>query len=132
MSSAVLDASAILAFVYGEPGAERVRPHVGTAIASAVNIAEASARLCDNGLSMPETRRVLGALYLEVAAFDAKLAYASTAIRTVTRSKGLSLGDRACLALSLESRLPALTADRAWQSIEIGADVELIRNQTQV
>ncbi|MBK8907997.1 MAG: type II toxin-antitoxin system VapC family toxin [Rhodospirillales bacterium] len=117
----------MLAFILREPGHEKVFPHLGNGMASAVNIAEVGARLCDKGLSIAEARRTIERLYLEVVAFDVRLARISTAVRAATRTCGLSLGDRACLALSLDRRLPVLTADRAWKTVEIGVSIELIR-----
>ena len=127
MNNVVLDASAILAYVAGERGAENVQPHIGKALASAVNLAEAGTRLSDRGLNEPEVQRALGVLDLNVISFDDAMAYSSTAMRSATRSKGLSLGDRACLALAKGRGLPALTADRLWANLDVGVEVRLIR-----
>jgi PIN domain nuclease of toxin-antitoxin system len=123
----VIDASAILAYIVGEPGAEHVQPHIGSALASAVNLAEAGTKLSDRGLNQPEVRRALSLLDLNVVSFDERMAYSSTAMRSATRYKGLSLGDRACLALAKGRGLPALTADRLWAKLDIGVEVLLIR-----
>ncbi len=127
MSRVVLDASAMLAFLNGEPGGEVVDGYRGAALASAVNIAEVGARLSDLGASPAEVRRAVGLMAVEVVAFDAEQAYAAAGIRSATRGRGLSLGDRACLQLAARRGLPAVTADQAWAELDVGAEVQLIR-----
>ena len=128
MSRAVLDASAILAFLRDEPGAEIVARYRGGAVVSAVNVAEVGSRLADLGASLPEVRRAIDLMALEIVPFDAEQAYAAAGIRDRTRRRGLSLGDRACLQLATRHELPAVTADRAWKTLDLEADVRLIRN----
>lgn len=128
MNRAVLDASAILAFLRAEPGSEAVAGHLEGAMASAVNIAEVGTRLADLGLAEEDVRRTEDYMGLEVIAFDEEQAHAAAAIRDATRSRGLSLGDRACLQLALREGLPALTADRYWAELDLGIDVKLIRD----
>ncbi len=127
MSSVVLDASAILAFLHREAGASFVEAHVAEAVVSAVNVAEVGARLSDWGMSNAEIRRAVTALGIEITPFDDSSAYASAALRPMTRDKGLSLGDRACLALATHLGVPALTADRAWTELQLDVEVRLIR-----
>jgi ribonuclease VapC len=129
VSDAVLDSSAVLAVILEEPGAERVEPLLPGAKVSAVNLGEVAAKLRD--LDMPETivETVLSGLQIDVRAHDRDAAIASGFLRPATRSAGLSLGDRACLALAAALGLPALTADRSWQSVAaaIGVQVKPIR-----
>ena len=127
MSSVVLDASAILALLQREPGAEVVAEHLSGAAISAVNLAEASSRLVDRGMPEAKVREGISALDIEVVSFDREAAYVSVALRPLTRAQGLSLGDRACLALALIRGQPALTADRVWAECDVGVDVKLIR-----
>lgn len=122
MSRAVLDASAILAFLRGEPGSEVVDACRGRAIASAVNVAEAGARLSDLGASRAEVRRSMALMSMEIIPFDEEQAHDAADIRDATRRWGLSLGDRACLQLAARRGLPALTADRAWSEIDTARD----------
>ncbi len=124
----MLDASAILAFLRGEPGADVVSGYRGDAIVSAVNVAEAGARLADFGASAPEVRRSIALMSVEIIPFDEDQAHEAADIRDATRSRGLSLGDRACLQLAARRGLPALTADRVWAEIDVGVEVRLIRN----
>jgi PIN domain nuclease of toxin-antitoxin system len=128
VSSVVLDASAVLAFLQREPGGAVVAEHLSTAVISAVNVAEVASRLSDRGVPDGGAREAISALRLEIAAFDHDLAYASAALRPATRRLGLSLGDRACLALAKRERLPALTADRAWASLDMGVEIRLVRD----
>ena len=72
-------------------------------------------------------RRAVALMAVEVVAFDAEQAYAAAGIRSATRSRGLSLGDRACLQLAARRGLPAVTADQGWAELDVGAEVQLIR-----
>ena len=128
MSSVVLDASAVLAFLQREPGGAVVAEHLSAAVISAVNVAEVATRLSDRGIPDGGAREAISALRLEIAAFDHELAYTSAALRPATRRLGLSLGDRACLALAKREGLPALTADRAWASLDVGVEIHLVRD----
>ena len=123
----VLDASALLAFLFEEPGADVVEDAIlrGATI-STVNIAEVLSKLSDRGgdlgsLVLPEV--------LAIEPFTADDARVTSGLRPATRDKDVSLGDRACLALGLRLALPVLTADRAWRDLpdEVVGDVELIR-----
>ena len=127
MSRAVLDASAILAFLRGEPGADMVADYRGSALASAVNIAETATRLSHLGASPIEIRRAIALMAVEVVPFDTEQAYAAAELYQSTRARGLSLGDRACLQLAAHSGLPALTAARVWAEVDVPAEVRLIR-----
>lgn len=127
MIDVVLDASAILAYLQGEPGADAVEPFVGRACASAVNIAEAGSRLADRGIDLVDIRRAVLLLCMQIVAFDEALAERTTMLRPATRRSGLSLGDRACLALAHQRRLPALTADRRWEGLDVDVEIRFIR-----
>lgn len=127
----VLDASALLALLNGEPGAERVATalRVGS-VMSAVNYSEVVAKLDEAGMPAEEIRAALEPLELNVVSFDRGLAYRAGGLRSATRRLGLSLGDRACLALAQSDGLPALTAERAWSKLAeagMSVPVELIR-----
>ena len=128
MSRAVLDASAMLAFLRSEPGRDVVYGYRGDSMASAVNVAEVGSRLSDLGASPADVRRSIGLLAVEVVAFDEEQALATASMRLATRHRGLSLGDRACLELAARRGLPAVTADRAWAELDVDAEVRLIRD----
>lgn len=123
----VLDASAVLALLKGEPGAERVRGCLARSIVSAVNIAEVGAKLSDYGMSTADVRYAVSNLGVTVAPFDNGQALASAELRTATRAAGLSLADRSCLALARAADLPALTCDQEWGSADLGIEIEVIR-----
>jgi ribonuclease VapC len=129
----VLDASALLAWFFDEPGADRVdQALVQGAVMHTVNWAEVLSKLAERGLD-PEAveadlndRGVLGQT-LTVDAGQLEDARTVAALRPLTRSAGLSLGDRYCLALGIRLGGPVLTADRAWAALELAVPVELIR-----
>ncbi len=125
----VLDASAVLALLFEEPGAEIVRAQLRTGVIGAANLAEVLAKLSDHGLPAVEAARAITILGLEVAPMTEAQAGRSAELRPLTRAVGLSLGDRACLALAAELGAPALTADRSWDSVAgaVGVNVQVIR-----
>lgn len=129
----VLDASAILAYLLIEPGADVVRLALsGSAVVSSVNWAEVLSKMSDLGGDPHEISSrlartgILGGA-LHVWAFDEHLAREVARLRPLTKSAGLSLADRACLALALTLGVPVVTAHRSWQSLRIGVKVRSIR-----
>ena len=127
--SVVLDASALLAFLNSEPGATQVEAHIAAgAVMSAVNLAEVVSKLTERGMPSSDIRRAVGGLGLEIAPFDEALAYAAGELRKETQPLGLSLGDRACLALGIRDALNVLTTDRMWERVvHPGLTVERVR-----
>lgn len=129
MADVVLDASAVLALIFEEPGSDEVEPYLPGALISTVNVAEVFTRLINLGMPEDTAGSVFEALQLSVISFDQAQAVTTAAIAPATRPAGLSLGDRACLALARGRALRALTADRAWGDIadEAGVSVSQIR-----
>lgn len=127
MSDIVLDASALLAFLNGEAGAELVMQHLPDACISAVNLSEVMAKLVEKGIPVPEATEILASLPLDVLPADHALALRAGALRLETRDLGLSLGDRFCLALAERQNKPALTADKHWAQLSLGIAVILVR-----
>lgn len=128
MTSAVQDASAVLAVVREEPGTDKVVPHIGKAAISAVNLQEIVKELLLSGLGEPTIRELLDELRLDVRAHDVDAAYAAAALHAQTREYGRGLGDRSCLALAMQLGVPALTADRQWKKVKVkNLKVEHIR-----
>lgn len=126
--TAVLDASAVLALLGDEPGADRVAAVLGDGAAiGAVNLAEVLTKLADFGMPEGDAEVALEGLGLEVVAFDADAASAASALRASTRARGLSLGDRAALALAASRHAPVLTTDRAWVGAVPSVEVVLVR-----
>jgi len=127
MSDLVLDASALLAVLQREPGTDRWADEVIGATISAVNLSEVVAKLLEFSMPMPHVQAVLDPLGLEVVPFDAAQAVGTALLRMPTRAFGLSLGDRACLALAKSRGARALTTERAWAAAKVGVTVMLIR-----
>ncbi|WP_044559413.1 type II toxin-antitoxin system VapC family toxin [Azospirillum sp. B4] len=131
MSDVVLDSSALLAVLLAEPGAERVIATLPGALISTVNVAEVLTKLRERGMPVNEARQALEATGVEIVDFDLADAVLAADMRPATRANGLSLGDRACLALARSRRAPALTADQAWAKVAQAGipdlDIVLIR-----
>jgi ribonuclease VapC len=127
MAEIVLDASALLAMLNAEPGAEVVAEALPGAIISAVNLSEVVAKLCGAGMPDKMILQALEPLGLEVAAFDNEQAFHAGLMNAVTKGAGISLGDRACLSLARMLGLPALTADKMWARLSVGVTVKVIR-----
>jgi PIN domain nuclease of toxin-antitoxin system len=127
MSRYVVDASALLAFLNEEPGSEVVEEALPSALISTVNLSEAIAKLLERGVPDGEVVAVIGYLDFKVIDFISVSAWDAARLRPVTRAYGLSFGDRACLGLALQQKLPVLTADSAWRSLSLGVEIHLIR-----
>jgi len=125
--SSAIDASALLALLFAEPGAEAVVDAIarGAAI-SAVNLSEVATVLVRHSRD-PEDILVPVRQQLTVEAFTDGDALAAASLYPATASRGLSLGDRACLALAKRLGATALTAEHAWAELELGIEVRLIR-----
>jgi PIN domain nuclease of toxin-antitoxin system len=123
----VLDASALLALLNAEPGAARVAAVLPQAVVSSVNLSEVVAKLADIGMPEAEIHAALDGLGLDVVPFDESQAYRAGMLRPASRALGLSLGDRAGLALAMELGCPVLTTDQQWQALAAPAVVEVVR-----
>jgi PIN domain nuclease of toxin-antitoxin system len=128
VSEVVLDASALLALLNREPGHEEIAEVIRDAAISAVNLSEVAAKLADRGMPEEAIREALEGLALEIHDFSQQLAFQAGLLHPLTRSKGLSLGDRACLALGRQLNLPVLTTDRVWEELDLGVEVRLVRS----
>ena len=128
MARAVFDASAVIALLRDEPGAEVVAGYAGEALISAVNLQEVIKVLLADGVSKGVAREMLGPLGLDVRSHGLDEAWAAAGLYAVTKSRGSGLGDRSCMALAIAEGLPALTTDRAWNELAIaGLSVVLAR-----
>jgi ribonuclease VapC len=122
----VLDASALLALFNEEPGADEVMKAFNQpCLLSAVNHTEVLTKLLDKGLSPSDAATVMTSVELQIVAFDDKQSADAAWLRGVTRTVGLSLGDRACLALARAKKAVVLTADKPWLQVAKAADVEV-------
>jgi ribonuclease VapC len=127
MSEFVLDASALLTLLNAEKGSEMVQGLLPNAVISAVNMAEVVARLAYLGMPESEIRNILALLGLEIVPFDSEQAFQAGFLFLPTRSHGLSLGDRSCLALAKAVTATAVTADQAWGDLNLEVGIKLVR-----
>ena len=127
MSKAILDASALLALLRRESGAEKVEAVVPDAVISTVNLGEVLGKLVDYGMPEALAFSAIGGLGISFMNVDVALARSSARLREITRKAGLSLGDRICLALGEQLDLPVFTADRAWAGLGLPLQVHVIR-----
>jgi len=133
-SASMLDASALLAFLFDEPGCERVALALGQpAYMSAVNWCEVLTKLLDSGwLANAKAVKKLQLVqhYIVILPFDELAARAAAALRQATRKAGLSLGDRACLAMGRIRKVLVLTTETIWVELNLGIEVEAVRKPT--
>ena len=128
MSRIVLDASALLAVLNQEPGSESLSPErLIQAILSTVNLAEVHTKLIRGGVPAGEAWEYATSLIAEIIPFSEEQAKIAGALVAQAQSLGLSLGDRACLALALAMKAPVYTADRAWKNLKLGVRIHVIR-----
>ena len=127
MNSVVLDASALLALVFDEPGAKKVGQHLPQSRISTVNLSEVAAKATERGMSLEAITAALDPLPFAVIPFDAEAAYLTASLRPQTRALGLSLGDRACLATGIKLGMPVMTADRQWAKADLDIEVIVVR-----
>jgi len=125
----VLDASALLAWIQGEPGGDYVASLLTQDCRlSAVNLTELVTKLLDNNHTAPQNLgQQLRTLGIEICAFNEAQAISSGMLRKQTRAKGLSLGDRACLSLAMELHAVVLTSDKAWKELNLPIEIVDIR-----
>lgn len=123
----VLDSSCVLAFLFSEVGKDRAEQHMDGGIISSVNVTEIIAKQIDKGLDPLTASDRYEGLNLEVRVFDEDTAIVAGKLRAQTIHRGLSLGDRACLALAIRENATAVTADRKWADLDVGCKIELIR-----
>lgn len=127
MTEYVLDASALLALVNEEAGADRVRPLMARSIMSAVNLCEVVHKLRRRGLPVETVRATLNPLVRQPVSFDEPMAYVAASIHERTRGQGISLADCACLALALSRNAPAVTTEKTWEACDVGVTIIRIR-----
>lgn len=126
-SIAVLDSSAILALFFQEPGAGIVAPILRGALLSTVNLAEVHTRMIDRGALPQQAWNWIQGLQCEVCFFTEEQARIAAELKPITRPFGLSLGDRACLALAIDRKATVYTTDKVWKSLPLGIRIEAIR-----
>lgn len=123
----VLDSSAFLAYANDEAGGTIVGGLLSRSIICAVNACEIATKIVAAGRSVEDVKFILISAGAEIVDFDAGLALAAGGMVAHTKPHGLSLGDRACLALAVRENLSVLTADRAWNGVDVGVPIQFIR-----
>jgi ribonuclease VapC len=124
----VLDASAILAVINAEPGAEKLTPELlSGAVGSTVNLAEVQTKLVSRGWTSEQAWEDATSPVREVLSFDERQSRIAGDLVTQTRYLGLSLGDRACIALGVALKVPVYTAEKTWKGLKVGVRVYVIR-----
>lgn len=121
------DASALLALIRGEPGSELVNNYIPGAIMSSVNWSEVAQKCRQQGVAWDVISRGVTRRGLRIVPFSRGDAELAASLWQLTRNRGLSLGDRSCLAVAFRRGCPVVTADRAWASLAIDVPIELIR-----
>jgi PIN domain nuclease of toxin-antitoxin system len=127
VNKVVFDASAILTAALNEPGTELVFRHAQNSVVSTVNLAEAQAKLVRRGVPPEDAWQAVLTFCHQVVPFDAEQARLSGEMVTATSPLGLSLGDRACLALATLLELPVYTSDQVWKKLQLGVEIRLLR-----
>jgi len=125
--TAVWDASALLLLLQREPGWRELAPRLPDSAMSSINLSEVATKLMESGGLPGPTREILDGLPIKVHDFTTDLAFRAAELRGPTRHLGLSLGDRACLALGVSLGLPILTGDRAWLQLDLDVEIVLAR-----
>jgi PIN domain nuclease of toxin-antitoxin system len=124
----VLDASAILAVINNEPGAEKLTPDLlARAVVSTVNLAEVQTKLVSRGWTSEQAWEDATSPVREVVPFDEEQARMAGDLVIQTRHLGLSLGDRACLALGMVLKVPVYTAENVWKKLKVSIRILVIR-----
>ena len=128
MNRIVLDASAVLALLNNESGADKLTPELlGNATSSTVNLAEVQTKLVSEGGRPDEAWQDTLSPIREAIPFTAEQARVAGSLVAQTRRLGLSLGDRACLALGITLKAPIYTADKSWKNLKLGIRIHVIR-----
>lgn len=120
MISFVLDASAVLALLNEEAGGEIILPLLPVSVMCSVNFSEVIAKLLEKGVAEQAASTIMAVTGISnIIDFDSSLAWEAARLRPLTRHAGLSLGDRACLALARSRGFVAVTADRSWETLNL-------------
>jgi ribonuclease VapC len=124
---AVFDSSAVLALLQNEAGSAKLAPLIAGALLSTVNLSEVHSKLVQKGVPGPLSWNRIAGLQCDICPFTAKQGRAAAELIQTSRPFGLSLGDRACLALAIERKARVYTADRNWKNLSLGIEIEVIR-----
>ena len=127
MSEIVFDSSVVIAMLKQEEGFDLAENSLNDALISTVNLAEVATYLARNGVPNNTVQEVLASFPIQVIPFEKSLAIQAGCLYSSCKHLGLSLGDRACLALAMNRELPVLTADKVWAELDLGISIQLLR-----
>ena len=130
MSKVIFDASALLALINDETGAKKLEPLIGNIIMSSVNVCEVAGKVYDaiDDIDEEQCKSYIEPFIHSIIEFNKTQCFIAASLKSQTKHKGLSLGDRACLALGIQLGLPVYTADKVWAELEIpNLKIKLIR-----
>ncbi len=125
--TAVLDASALLAFLHDEPGSETVARALDGSYVSTVNWSEVLQKSLRRKVDTRGMLQEFTDIGVTFEPFTAQQAEIAAQLWEASRQYGLSIADRACLALAVDKGLPVLTADRAWQTLSLSIEIQVVR-----
>ncbi len=127
MSAIVFDSSVVIAILKQERGFESAESSLSDALISTVNMSEIATYLARNGVPSDTIQEVLASFPIQVVPFEESLAIQTGCLYSSCKHLGLSLGDRACLALAMSRKMPVLTADRVWSKLDLGISIQVLR-----
>ena len=128
MNEVVLDASAMLAYIQEERGAENLTKEIlDHAVASTVNLAEVQSKLVKKGHDPEDAWEEILSLITAEEPFTSEQARIAGDLITTTERYGLSLGDRSCLALAIALNAPVYTTEQTWKNLRVGVPIHVIR-----
>ena len=129
MNKVILDSSALIALIKNEKGADIVEPLLGKVVMSTLNISEAAGILIDLGMTHEECKSSIEPYIDLIVPVDMEQSFEMAFLKKLTKHKGVSIGDRACIALGIKMALPIYTADKIWGNLGLeGAEIILIRS----
>ena len=129
MNMAILDSSALIALLKNEPYFKHLREVLPFSAMSTVNVAEVAKYFVEkHNIAIAVIKNAIESSLYEVIPFDSEQAYISAELITITKRYGLSIGDRACLALAITKKYPVYTADKIWANLNIpNLSINIIR-----
>lgn len=130
MNKVIFDASALLALINNEQGANKLEPLIGNIVMSSVNVTEVAGKIYDilGNNNEEQCKLSIEPFIHSIIEFDKTQCYIAASLKNQTKHKGLSLGDRACLATALQLGLPVYTADKIWAELDLpNIKIKLIR-----
>ncbi|MFY9589513.1 type II toxin-antitoxin system VapC family toxin [Rickettsia endosymbiont of Halotydeus destructor] len=128
MNKVIFDASTLLALIKNEPVKVNLEEFLGNVIMSTVNVSEVAAILLQSDMSEQECKDSIEPFINSIISFDQEQSFLTASLKKTTKHKGLSLGDRACIALGMKLNLPIYTGDKAWNDLKIiNINIILIR-----